>query len=142
MSLFSREVYLFILIVCMIFLSPFLDDTRMSMSTVSFLAQLELAGTYCRFFPKRFPVCRNLFVLLFLVTSFLVVSVQPCIEWIPIKNFFLRQLTLQICWSMSPAFILNYLNLKTFLENIKDYLINKLVETSCLNNNGAITVVI
>ena len=43
---------------------------------------------------------------------------------------------------MSPAFILSYLNLKTCLENRKDYLINKLVETLCLNNNGAITVVI
>ena len=32
---------LVILIDCMIFLSPFLDVTRMSMSTVSFLAQLN-----------------------------------------------------------------------------------------------------
>ena len=33
-----------------------------------------------RFFLKRFPVCFNLFVLLFLVTSCLVVTVQPCME--------------------------------------------------------------
>ena len=37
---------LFILIDCMMFLSPFLDVTRMSMSTVSFLAQLD-SGILC-----------------------------------------------------------------------------------------------
>ena len=37
---------LVILIVCMIFLSPFLDVTRMSVSTVSFLAQLN-SGILC-----------------------------------------------------------------------------------------------
>ena len=37
---------LIILIDCMIFLSPFLDVTRMSMSTVSFLAQLD-PGILC-----------------------------------------------------------------------------------------------
>ena len=37
---------LVILIDCMIFLSPFLDVTRMSMSTVSFLAQLN-SGILC-----------------------------------------------------------------------------------------------
>ena len=37
---------LVILIDCMIFLSPFLDVTRMSMSTVSFLAQLD-SGILC-----------------------------------------------------------------------------------------------
>ena len=36
---------------------------------------------------NRFPVCSNLFVLLFLVTPFLVVAVQPCMEWIPICFF-------------------------------------------------------
>ena len=40
----------------------------------------------CRFFLKRFPVCFNLFVLLFLVTPCLVVAVQPSMEWIPIKK--------------------------------------------------------
>ena len=34
----------------------------------------------CRFFLNRFPVCFNLFVLLFLVTPCLVVAVQPCME--------------------------------------------------------------
>ena len=38
------------------------------------------------FFVKRFPVSFNLFVLLLLVTPCLVVAVQPCIEWIPIKK--------------------------------------------------------
>ena len=37
---------LVILTDCMIFLSPFLDVTRMSMSTVSFLAQLD-SGILC-----------------------------------------------------------------------------------------------
>ena len=38
---------LVILIDCMIFLSPFVDVTRMSMSTVSFLAQLD-TGILCQ----------------------------------------------------------------------------------------------
>ena len=37
---------LVILIDCIIFLSPFLDVTKMSMSTVSFLAQLD-SGILC-----------------------------------------------------------------------------------------------
>ena len=44
--LFSRGRSTRILIDCMIFLSPFLDVTRMSMSTVSFLAQLD-PGILC-----------------------------------------------------------------------------------------------
>ena len=38
------------------------------------------------FFINRFPVCLNLFVFRFLVTTCLVVAVQPCMEWIPIKK--------------------------------------------------------
>ena len=44
--LILKEGLLIILIDCMIFLSPFLDVTRMSMSTVSFLAQLD-SGILC-----------------------------------------------------------------------------------------------
>ena len=44
--LFLEEGLLVILIDCMIFLSSFLDVTRMSMSTVSFLAQLN-SGILC-----------------------------------------------------------------------------------------------
>ena len=40
------EKNLVIMIDCMIFLSPFLDVTRMSMSTVSFLAQLDSGILY------------------------------------------------------------------------------------------------
>ena len=43
---FFRERSVVILKDCMIFLSPFLDVTRMSMSTVSFLAQLN-SGILC-----------------------------------------------------------------------------------------------
>ena len=43
---FFEEGLLVILIDGMIFLSPFLDVTRMSMSTVSFLAQLDF-GILC-----------------------------------------------------------------------------------------------
>ena len=38
------------------------------------------------FFLNIFPVCFSLFVLLFLVTPCLVVAVQLCMEWIPIKK--------------------------------------------------------
>ena len=37
-------------------------------------------------FLNRFPVCCNLFLLLFFVTPCLVVAVQPCMEWVPIKK--------------------------------------------------------
>ena len=40
----------------------------------------------CRFSLVRFPVCFNLFMLLFLVTPCLAVAVQLCTEWIPIKK--------------------------------------------------------
>ena len=39
-----------------------------------------------RFILNRFPVCFNVFVFLFLVTPWLVVVVQFCMEWIPIKK--------------------------------------------------------
>ena len=39
----------------------------------------------CRFFLNRFPVCFSV-VLLSLVTPYLVVPVQPCMEWTPIKK--------------------------------------------------------
>ena len=45
--LFLAGVLLVILIDCMIFLSPFLDVTRISMLTVSLLAQLE-SGILCQ----------------------------------------------------------------------------------------------
>ena len=40
----------------------------------------------CRFFLKIFSVYFNLFVLLFFVTPYLVVAVQPCMELMPIKE--------------------------------------------------------
>ena len=43
----------------------------------------------CRLFLNRFPVCFNLFVLLFLVTPCLIGAVQSRIEWIPIKKMHL-----------------------------------------------------
>ena len=117
--LFLKGGLLAILIDCMIFLSPIVDVTWMSMPTVSFLAQLdsrilclynaflwtmtlvalrlELTDIFnCRFFLNRFPICCNPFVLLFLV--------QPCVEWITIKknryffserNYLLKIFTLQ-----------------------------------------------
>ena len=98
-----EEGLLIILIDCMIFLAQFLDVTRMSMSAVAFLAQLDsgtlliecfpltydLNGFKVRinrhqltvgYFQKRFPVCFNLFVLLFLVTPCFAVAIQPCME--------------------------------------------------------------
>ena len=89
---------LVILIAWMILLSSFLDVTRMSMSTVSFLIKLDsgilpiecFPLTYnlngfksrinCSFFVKRFPTCFNFFVLLFLVTPCLLLAVQPYME--------------------------------------------------------------
>ena len=51
----------------------------------------------CRLFLNRLPVCFNLFVFVFLLTPCLIVTVQSCMEWIPIlkksckkKSLFLR----------------------------------------------------
>ena len=50
-------------------------------------SSVELTDTLnCRFFLNRFPVCFNLFVHIFLVTSCLILAVQPCMEWISIKE--------------------------------------------------------
>ena len=78
--LFLEGGLLVIVIDCIIFLSPFLDVTRMSMSTVPDTARIwnSLTSFNFRFSLKRFPVCCNLFVLLFPVTPCLVVAVQPC----------------------------------------------------------------
>ena len=53
--LILEEGLLVILIDCMIFLSPFLDVTKMSMSTVSFLAQLN-SGILCTYKMLSFDV--------------------------------------------------------------------------------------
>ena len=44
------------------------------------LSSFKFRRFFSRFFLNRFPVCFNLFVLLFLVTPCLVVAVQPCME--------------------------------------------------------------
>ena len=52
--LFFKGALHVILIDCMISLSPFVDVTRMSMSTVSFLAQLDLESLPIECFPFFF----------------------------------------------------------------------------------------
>ena len=95
--LFLEVGLLIILTDCMIFLSPFLNVTRMSMSSFfpgtarhwnsvpleCFSLTYDLSGFKSRInrhLVNRFPICCNLFVLLFLVTLFLVVAVRPCME--------------------------------------------------------------
>ena len=109
---------LLILIDCMIFLPPFLDVTRVSMSIVFFprTARLwnflpieffsltyDLSGLKyrIRFFLNRFPVYFNLFVLLFLVTPCLVVAVEPCIKGILINKK--RLLCWETFWDISDS---------------------------------------
>ena len=48
-----------------------------------------------RSFLNRFLVSFSLFVLLFLVTPYLVVAVWPCMEWIPIEKRKFRSYQLQ-----------------------------------------------
>ena len=50
------------------------------LSIILVALSLEQISFNCRFFLDRFPVRYNLFVLLFLVTPFLIVGVQPCLE--------------------------------------------------------------
>ena len=67
------------------------------------------------FFLKRFPVCFSLCI--FFVTPYLVVAVQPCMEWIPFKkililtiNYFTRDFSI----SCFPVIIEDQLFYKTF----------------------------
>ena len=104
---FSKGDQHVVLIDCMIFLSPFLEVTRMSISSFfPCTARLwnslpikcfplaynvngfksRIKSINCRFFLKRLPVCVNLFVFLFLAIPYRIVAVQPCMEWIPIKK--------------------------------------------------------
>ena len=101
---------LIILIDCLIFLSPFLDVTKMSVSAVSFLAQLDswlwnslpiecfpltygLSGFKSRinrhlltvgFFKTDFLYALIFLSFFFLYFEAFVVAVQSCIEWVPI----------------------------------------------------------
>ena len=50
---------------------------------------LELTLFHCRFLLNRLSVCCNLFVLHFLVIPCLIVAVQPCMEWIPVKKTYI-----------------------------------------------------
>ena len=122
----------------MIFLSPFLDVTSMSVSTVLFPCTGRLWNSvpiecfpltydlkcrinrdlfYCRFFLNRFPVCCNLFVLVFLLTPCLVVTVQPCMGWIPIKKKKLKR-GLRLA---SGAYFLHDFCTKVFLFSFSRY---------------------
>ena len=98
---FLEEGLIAILIDCLIFVTINIDVTRMSMSTVSFLEQIDfriLCLLNAFLWPmiwhlftvglslKRFLVCFNLFLLLFRVTPCLVAALQSCMEWIPIKK--------------------------------------------------------
>ena len=56
LNLNQESVKRVILIDCMIFLSPFLDVTRMSMSTVSFLAQLDSGILSIECFPLTYDL--------------------------------------------------------------------------------------
>ena len=67
------------------------------------------------FFLKRFPVCFSLCI--FFVTPYLVVAVQPCMEWIPFKkililtiNYFTRHFSI----SCFPVIIEDQLFYKKF----------------------------
>ena len=81
------------------------------------------------FFLKRFPLCFNLFVLLFLVTPWLAVAVQPCMEWIPVfKKYVMRPCNL-LRFKLSPlgtlwqmcgtSTILNVFSVMSFLFDIR-----------------------
>ena len=97
-----------ILIVSKIFLSPYLDFIMVSLSTVSFLAQcdsatlclqnvfyrpmnwmvlsLKLIGLSLPFFKSDYLYAFDLYHVVFLLTLYLGVAVQPCLEWIPINK--------------------------------------------------------
>ena len=77
----SLERALVILMGCMVFLSWMLKGCLNNRQT----------PINCRHFLKRFPICFDLFVLLFLVTPCLAVAVQPCMEWIPIKKIIKKE---------------------------------------------------
>ena len=60
-------------------------------SRINRILQYESESRNCGSFLKRFTVCFSLYLLLFLVTAYLVLAVQSWMEWIPfnqiIKNW-------------------------------------------------------
>ena len=103
--LILKGVLLVILIDCMIFLST-IPTCYKDVCVKSFFPRtarlwnsppiecFPLTYVTFRFFLNRFPVCLNIFVLLFLVTLCLIVAVLPCMERIP--NFFFKKKLYQI----------------------------------------------
>ena len=57
---------------------------------------------------KQISLCFNLFVLLFLVTPYVIVAVQPCMEWILIIRHHIGSLTQEflICTSFDDGILL------------------------------------
>ena len=58
--------------------SLYIEYFHLTYDLSGFKSRIKQIPFNCRFFLNRFPVCFNLFVLLFLVTPCLVVVVQPC----------------------------------------------------------------
>ena len=91
----------------------------------------------CRFFLNRFPVCFKLFMLLFLVTPYLVVAAQRCMEWIPFKKKSVRHTYRSNCTSEKilrrfhthfvtlVSFLHTHLLLRCFSKNICFYARNE-----------------
>ena len=72
---------------------------------------------------KRFPVWFNIFVPFFLVTPCLVVAVQPCMEWIPIKIYIYTNIYIYI-----------YINIYIYIYILSDYSIHP--EPEVLNHRS------
>ena len=125
----------------MIFLSPFLNVTRMSMSSFfpgtarhwnsvpleCFSLTYDLSGFKSRInrhLVNRFPICCNLFVLLFLVTLFLVVAVRPCMEWITIKKK-----KRSCCWNITCLDV--YLAMLFLLSSCYSLLLSNQNQSAC-----------
>ena len=98
--LILEEVLLVILVDCMIFLSPFLDFTRMSISTVYFLAQLDWNSLPIECFPLTYDL-------------------KVYCKWINFcKEKFLKALVF-------PHFVgIDFAN-QTYLRKLKDYEFSK-----------------
>ena len=87
--------------------------------TLKFSAYGMLSFFNYWFSLNRFPVCFNLFVLQFLVTIYLLVAVQPCMQCIPIKNVYIYIYIFILSWYFHSITFFNKSNRHYVDEQIR-----------------------
>ena len=100
----------------------------------------KIDGHLFRFFINRFPACFNLFVLIFLLIPCLVVSLQPCSEWTPVKKKKERQvMKLRKIATRFLFFTREELHGRCILVSIVKYLKTAIIQNDITEQNSYCT---